>query len=139
MIGKIVILFFITFLFIEGSAIKNKRWYTEKQVQKGEVLFLKYCASCHGKRAQKTVQWKKILSDGSYPSPPLNGNAHAWHHPKSKLKDIISNGGKLYDGKMPAFKEILSSRQEDELIAYFQHFWSDDIYSIWKTNGGLSR
>ena len=127
--------------------MQNSKIFTEpsNRVRYGRVLAVR-CA--HGGSAMASswraavhfrIQWKKILSDGSYPPPPLNGNAHAWHHPKSKLKDIISNGGKLYDGKMPAFKEILSSRQEDELIAYFQHFWSDDIYSIWKTNGGLSR
>jgi mono/diheme cytochrome c family protein len=52
----------------------DNRWYTKEQVFLGKEVFLKNCASCHGEKAEKTVDWKKMLSDGSYPSPPLNDN-----------------------------------------------------------------
>ena len=117
----------------------TSRWYTQKQVVQGKKLFLANCAVCHGKVAQKTVNWKKTLADGSYPPPPLNGTAHAWHHPKSMLKEIVANGGTLYGGKMPPFKDILSENERDSVIAFFQNFWSDKIYSAWKKNGGLTK
>ena len=128
-----------TFAFAQSHSLNDQRWYDKNQVKKGEVLFLKNCAICHGKKAEKTIKWKKTLSDGSYPPPPLNGTAHAWHHPKSQLKRIISSGGKPYDGKMPPFKNTLSSSEQDDIIAYFQHFWNDEIYSLWHKHGGLTK
>ena len=141
MINKsLLILLFVSFYLSTSSfagPLNNMKWYSKTQVEQGKVLFIENCAFCHGKKAEKTIIWKKPLRDGSYPPPPLNGNAHAWHHPKSQLKRIISNGGKMYDGKMPAFKEVLSSQQQDAVIAYFQDFWTDDIYETWLKNGGL--
>ncbi len=136
-------LFLCSFLIVSYSFssdnFKENRWFTKEQVSGGKELFIKNCAVCHGKKAQKTIKWKKTLSDGSYPPPPLNGDAHAWHHPKSQLKRIISKGGKLYDGKMPGFDSQLSESDKDAVIAYFQNFWDDEKYSIWLKNGGLTR
>jgi len=131
--------FFVTIAIAQSNDSKDTRWYTKEQVKKGEQLFLKNCAVCHGEKAQKTVNWKKILEDGSYPPPPLNGDAHAWHHPKSQLKRIISKGGSLYDGKMPGFDALLSESDKDEVISYFQNFWDEEKYSLWLKNGGLTR
>lgn len=114
------------------------RWYSEEQVDAGQKVFSNNCAICHGQNAQKTVNWKKTLADGSYPPPPLNGSAHAWHHPYSQLFRIVSNGGKSYDGKMPPFKDKLTPKQREEAISYFQHFWSDKTYGQWIANGGLA-
>lgn len=116
-----------------------KRWYSSEQVVLGKKLFLKNCAVCHGDKAQKTIKWKKPLADGAFPPPPLNGSAHAWHHPKSKLKEIVETGGTLYDGKMPPFKGVLSDDEQFAVIAYFQSFWSDEIYTTWKKYGGLTK
>ena len=141
MINKISIsiLLFTTLVFAESEKINNERWYNQEQVNKGRELFIKNCSFCHGIKAEKTIKWKKTLGDGSYPPPPLNGTAHAWHHPKSQLKRIIENGGKSYDGKMPGFNTLLNDSDTDTVIAYFQHFWNDDIYSMWLKNGGLTR
>ncbi|NQY93177.1 MAG: cytochrome c [Campylobacteraceae bacterium] len=135
----ICLIFLSTLLIASSNNSDTSRWYTQKQVKNGQILFLNNCALCHGQKAQKTVNWKKTLKDGSYPPPPLNGSAHAWHHPKSQLKRIISNGGKSYDGKMPGFKSKLTSEDMDSVISYFQSFWDDEQYSLWKKNGGLTR
>lgn len=122
-----------------SDTFKENRWYSKQQVSIGKNLFIKNCAVCHGKKAEKTISWKKTLSDGSYPPPPLNGNAHAWHHPKSQLKRIISKGGILYDGKMPGFESILSESNMEAIISYFQNFWDNEKYTLWLKNGGLTR
>ncbi|MDX8406550.1 MAG: cytochrome c, partial [Mariprofundus sp.] len=83
----------------------EKRWYTNDQVEVGGKVFASNCAQCHGRQAQGLVKnWKQRLADGSYPAPPLNGSAHAWHHPLPLLLEIVQQGGALYDGKMPGFK-----------------------------------
>lgn len=124
------VLVFINFSKSDKQTIDN-RWYTEEQLVLGKDIFLNNCASCHGTKAEKTVDWMKTLPDGSYPAPPLNDKAHAWHHPKWQLMQIITEGGAPYDGKMPAFKDTLTIEEKEAAISYFQSFWSDKIYKIW--------
>jgi mono/diheme cytochrome c family protein len=129
-----VLIFVMGMVFInfdKNENIIDNRWYTKEQLSLGKDVFSKNCASCHGINAEKTVKWKKTLSDGSYPSPPLNDKAHAWHHPKWKLMQIITQGGSSYDGKMPSFKKILSKEEKEASIAYFQSFWGDEFYKLW--------
>lgn len=110
----------------------DARWYTKEQVSLGKEVFFKNCASCHGQKAEETVEWRKKLADGSYPAPPLNDQAHAWHHPKWQLMQIIDNGGASYGGKMPGFKDSLTTNEKEAAIAYFQTFWADEFYNLWK-------
>ncbi len=121
----------------QGPRVEG-RWYTQNQVNHGKVLFQAHCASCHGEAAQGLVaDWKKTLADGTYPPPPLNGTAHAWHHPLSLLRRTIRNGGIPLGGVMPPFKEQLSDQEVDAIIAFFQSKWDKPIYEAWMERGGL--
>lgn len=115
----------------------NGRWYTQSQVDRGRIVFAESCAQCHGKSAQGTFNWKQALPDGSFPPPPLNGSAHAWHHSLSILKRTINNGGIPLGGTMPPFKDKLSESDKDAVIAFFQNYWNDDIYRAWIKADGL--
>ena len=117
-------------------AIKG-RWYTASQVQTGEKLYRENCIGCHNEDARGTQEWKKTLPNGHYPPPPLNGSAHAWHHPLSTLSRTIKNGGIPLGGTMPPFKDILSDADIKSVIAYFQSFWNDKIYADWKSRDGI--
>ncbi len=137
---RLVILMTILFTILLGFGCnsKQKRWYSIEQVQTGKKVFLKHCAVCHGKEAQGlTNDWRKPLADKSYPPPPLNGTAHAFHHPLSDLKKSINLGGLSQSGKMPAFKDKLKENEKLSVIAYFQSFWSDEIYNIWLKRSGI--
>ncbi len=116
---------------VKAPAAETGRWYRQSQVDAGKVVYEQHCQSCHNPGARGTFQWKKPLEDGSYPPPPLNGSAHAWHHPLPALLSTIENGGVAFGGKMPPFKEVLSRDDQLTVIAYFQHFWSDEIYQQW--------
>ena len=119
------------------SPVKD-RWYTSSQVKNGAVVFRNGCASCHGDEAQGIVSdWRQPLADGGYPPPPLNGSAHAWHHPLPVLKRTIRNGTIPLGGKMPPFKDKLTDKEIESAIAFFQHKWSDQIYRAWIKRGGL--
>lgn len=112
------------------------RWYSSDQVVRGKVLFARHCASCHGAQAQGlAADWKQRLPDGSLPPPPLNGSAHAWHHPLPLLLQIIQQGGALYDGNMPAFADMLSENEQKDVVAWFQSLWSDETYLAWNEIG----
>lgn len=113
------------------------RWYTQPQVDNGKQLFLTQCANCHGVLAQGTADWKKPLADGKYPPPPLDGTAHAWHHPLKGLKLTIQNGGIALGGTMPAFGDKLSEEEQNAVISFFQSKWPTEIYNAWVERGGL--
>ncbi len=108
------------------------RWYTTEQVLQGKVLFLNHCASCHGEAAESTPDWRKTDANGNYPPPPLNGTAHAWHHPLAILEQTIATGGIPLGGVMPGFASTLNEDEARATIAYFQDFWPDEIYTRWR-------
>ncbi|MGE4629967.1 MAG: cytochrome c [Pseudohongiellaceae bacterium] len=115
----------------------TSRWYSEEQLRSGALVFAGNCAVCHGSNAEGTVgDWRQRLVDGSFPPPPLDGSAHAWHHPNSVLLQVINKGGEAFGGKMPAFAEELEESEKLAVIAYFQNFWSDEIYAQWIQMGG---
>lgn len=108
------------------------RWYAAEQVSQGKALFVEHCASCHGKNAESTTEWRKIDANGNYPPPPLNGSAHAWHHPMAILEQTIATGGMPVGGVMPGFASTLSESEIRATIAYFQNFWPDEAYARWQ-------
>ena len=102
--------------------------------QVGQVTFEQNCVSCHGKDGEGIVKdWKKRQADGSYPAPPVNGSAHAWHHSPKTLLSTINNGGAKLGGQMPAFKDQLSEEEKQALLDYMYSLWPKDIqakYSV---------
>lgn len=115
------------------------RWYGAEQVVLGREVFTQNCAVCHGAEAQGAPgDWREKLADGSFPPPPLNGSAHAWHHPQEILMRVIDYGGESMGGKMPAFIDELEQAEKLAAVAYFQSFWTDDIYQQWMKMGGTN-
>ncbi len=109
----------------------TQRWYFAEQAERGKAVFAANCSLCHGANAQATPNWKTPNDNGHYPPPPLNGSAHAWHHPLAILGRTIYFGGEPVGGQMPAFKDQLSETDIIDVIAHFQTYWSDDIYERW--------
>lgn len=120
------------------QAATGGRWYRSSQIVLGHALFRSHCARCHGARAQGLVaEWKRRLPDGSWPAPPLNGSAHAWHHSLPVLLQIIQQGGGLYEGRMPGFAGRLTEEEQLAVIAWFQSLWSDEVYRLWETDRSM--
>lgn len=108
-----------------------KRQYDEKELVKGKNIFAENCAECHGQNAEGATNWHKRNADGTFPPPPLNGTGHAWHHSSAVLFDMISNGSKPGEGKMPAWKDKLTREQIELTIQWFQSLWPDPVYAAW--------
>lgn len=108
------------------------RWYTAEQVERGAKVYAEHCAGCHGAQAAATAEWRKPDADGRYPPPPLNGTAHAWHHPLPVLRRTIQQGGARLGGRMPAFGDRLGTDEADAVIAWFQSLWPSEIYAVWE-------
>lgn len=104
-------------------------------IRYGAKLFKANCATCHGDRGQGDPNWRQRGPDGKFPPPPLNGTGHAWHHPLKMLKYVIKNGSPGGQGNMPAWKDKLSDKEIDAIVAWFQSQWPDQAYNAWyRTN-----
>ncbi|MFT6254059.1 MAG: mono/diheme cytochrome c family protein [Granulosicoccus sp.] len=117
----------------------TERWYFSEQAERGKIVFSSNCVACHGRKAEATPNWKTPNDNGHYPPPPLNGTAHAWHHPISVLGRTIYSGGAAVGGQMPAFKNRLSESEIIDVIAHIQTYWPDKIYGRWLTMEKSSR
>jgi mono/diheme cytochrome c family protein len=107
------------------------RWFTEAQLKEGQEIYAQFCATCHGKKAESVETWRKLDSNGNYPPPPLNGSAHAWHHPLRIMDRVISEGGAPLGGVMPAWKDVLTEDQRLKAVASFQAYWDEETYDRW--------
>ncbi len=108
------------------------RWYTNAQLIRGKRVFKDSCAECHGDKGQGLVtDWKKPGADGKFPAPPLNGSAHAWHHSKELLMRTVNEGGVALGGAMPPFKDKLTAKEKDAVLAYVMSLWPEKIYKTW--------
>jgi mono/diheme cytochrome c family protein len=114
-----------------NAPVSVARWYSLEQVKQGGSLFQQHCAECHKADASGDPNWKQPNAEGKLPPPPLNGTAHAWHHPLPLLRQIVRNGGIPMGGSMPPFKDKLSAEQIDAILAWVQSHWTDRIYAAW--------
>ncbi len=138
LIGALVISLFLAACDNDKQSANNSgkkvegRWYTTTQLLRGKKVFKESCAVCHGDSGQGlTENWREALPDGTYPAPPVNGTAHAWHHSREALLRTINNGGIPLGGTMPPFKDKLTDKQKEEVLAYVMSLWPNNIYMAW--------
>jgi mono/diheme cytochrome c family protein len=119
-------------LFCAVAALESQaaveRWYSPQHAAVGAELFARHCAACHGANAEGAAGWQHPGADGHMPAPPLNGSAHAWHHPLGDLVRTILQG----QGNMPGWRGVLSVAEILAVVAWFQSLWSDEIYAAWQ-------
>lgn len=113
------------------SGSSDQRWYGRERVERGALVYAAHCASCHGENGEGTKNWRQRDADGKFPPPPIDGTAHAWHHPLEILGRQIKFGAPGGQGNMPGFADKLSDEQIIDVIAWFQDKWPDDIYAAW--------
>jgi len=103
----------------------------------GRQTYEKHCAACHGVQARGIVEdWKKPGADGKYPPPPLNGTAHAWHHPFSQLARVVEDGTARKGGKKPARSSTHKTTQIENTLHYVISLWPEEIFRGWEERGG---
>jgi cytochrome c len=109
--------------------VHHSRHINAESAKRGAAVYQQHCAECHGKAAEGHPRWQWLGEDGNYPPPPLNGDGHTWHHPMSLLQGIVKKG--TPDGNMPAWKDKLSDGEINDVIAWCQSLWPQDIYKAW--------
>jgi len=89
----------------------NKTWTIDELKQRGEKVFNTNCAACHQTNG-KGVPGSFPALDGS---PVVNG-------PKADQINVVLNGR---NGKMPAWKGVLSPTEIAAAITYTRNSWSN--------------
>jgi mono/diheme cytochrome c family protein len=114
-----------------ATSAKDQRGLVIADIRLGEQLFTQNCARCHGEKAEGAPNWNQKGADGKFPPPPLNGTAHAWHHPRAALAMTIRNGTQKIGGNMPAFAGRLDDRDIGALITYINSLWPEELFEAW--------
>ena len=108
-------------------------------LEKGEVVYQKFCAECHGEQAEGAPGWRWPNAEGFYPPPALDGSGHMWHHSLPELRDTMNNGRmvSLVEGqppvlRMPGWKDRLSAQEVDAVLAWLIARWPSEIRAEWQ-------
>lgn len=103
----------------------------DTSIQQGRVVYLQFCAACHGAEGQGQFPEAPLIPDvtGRYGAPPHNEAGHTWHHDDALLFRYVQEGGmgdpnSFYP--MPAFGSQLSDSEIIAVIAYMKTMWTDD-------------
>lgn len=116
-----------------ADAVLQERGLDPVQVARGRAVYDRHCAECHGDQGTgQPGDWRVRNADGSYPPPPLDDTAHAWHHPTAVLLESVREGSPPGMGNMPAWKDRLSEQQMQDVVAYIKSLWSEPVYRIWR-------
>ncbi len=116
---------------VPAPELEIKRDVNLREFSRGQKLYQKNCAVCHGKNGEGNPDWRKVDEDGKFPAPPLNGTGHTWHHSTKVLVDTIKNGTAKIGGNMPAWKDKLSNQEINDILTWVKALWPDEIYATW--------
>ena len=85
------------------------------QEMDGKVLYMEFCASCHGANLEGQPDWRQRLPNGRLPAPPHDATGHTRHHSDEQLFRIVKDGlaalAPGYETDMPAFSTMPRSRR----------------------------
>ena len=131
------IIFFLIFLILlSGNSSAHNHFPitidSKLMIARGKIAYENNCVSCHMINLAGAENWRGLDEDGHRKAPPLNGTGHTWHHDDKTLHNIIKYGlANLvdgYEGKMIGFKDNLSDKDIDSVLAYIKSYWPKDKY-----------
>ncbi|HUT48224.1 MAG TPA: cytochrome c [Alphaproteobacteria bacterium] len=91
---------------------------TAANLAAGKAQFVGQCASCHGRTGKGDGEAGRDLKP---PPPTLNGIAQMPMVQDGYLLWSIAEGGEKLKTAMPAFKDVLSRKQQWQVILYLRH------------------
>lgn len=97
---------------------------TPKNISRGRQLYEETCQACHGVKGIGERPGDMYAKDEfGYVAPPLNDDAHGWHHSDRQLVGSILNGS-ARNKRMIAWKETLSQKDAEDLVVYIKSLWN---------------
>jgi len=99
----------------------------QPSLDEGKALYATYCFQCHG--GETGGKLRDI-------PPPHNANGHTWSHPDQQLTQITLEGLSFSapdQPKMPAFRDRLSVKDVQAILAYIKTWWTPEQRSMQAT------
>ena len=62
------------------------------QVARGQAVYGRHCAQCHGAQLQGEPDWRVRKPNGELPAPPHDASGHTWHHDDEYLFAVTKHG-----------------------------------------------
>jgi mono/diheme cytochrome c family protein len=107
-----------------------------RQVERGQLVYQRFCALCHGAKLEGQPEWRTRKPDGKLPAPPHDETGHTWHHPDELLFGIIKHGlvppyaPPNYKSDMPAWGGTLKDDDIWAVLAYIKSRWPEETRKI---------
>lgn len=105
---------------------------TPQQLDRGKLVYKKFCSLCHGKNLEGQADWRTRKPDGKLPAPPHDETGHTWHHPDEMLFGIIKKGlippyaPAGYKTDMPAWGSTLKDQDIWAVLAFIKSRWPEE-------------
>lgn len=117
-------------LLLRGTNTPTAEAMSAAEIADGRVLYVEYCASCHGETLEGEPDWRTRREDGRLPAPPHDASGHTWHHSDEALDRIVREGtaavvGGGYESDMPGFGSVLSDAEISAVLGYIKSTWPD--------------
>ncbi len=95
-------------------------------VERGEILYGRHCASCHGVDLAGAPDWRIPRDDGTFLPPPHDESGHTWHHGDALLIEIIAEGSNYPEATMPTFGDELTRDEIVSILDYLKSTWGPE-------------
>jgi protein SCO1 len=97
-------------------------------VQAGKVLYMRWCASCHGRRLQGQPLWQLNDEYAARRAPAHDQTGHTRTHSDEELFEMTRNGrfassDSTAPSYMPAFRDFLTDREMTATLAFIKATW----------------
>ena len=117
-------------------------WPQRPEIVRGQRLYSVHCASCHGANLEGEPDWQSPKPTGRMPAPPHDETGHTWHHADRELLLITKKGLAAvvpgYSSDMPAFEEVLSDDEIEDIFAYIKSKWPTEARAYQKERTRLN-
>jgi len=120
---NIVLVVTLSLLVAGGLAAETGKAPEAESAARGRALYETYCQMCHGAQGvgEPVIPWS-IRLPGYHSAPALDDTQHAWHHSDEQLATMILEGSRRSE-RMRGWKELLSSEDASDLVAYIKSLW----------------
>ncbi len=121
---------------IVASGCSEQSAHDPYALMEGQGIYKAECAACHGAKLEGQANWRTRRADGKLPAPPHDATGHTWHHPREQLAAIVKlgmvppNAPPGYVSDMPAFADKLSDAQIDNVLAWIESQWPQEILKL---------